>query len=445
VRLRSYRFEWIVLALVALAALTVVDVSTPEDVTRYELTRHVVLQHSLTLEPGLFDRAVYGGRTYSDKAPGLSFLAVPAYVVERAAGVARAPTAWSVKGDLSLWGIHVATSGALFLIAVLLVGRAGEALVARTGAATAATFGTATLAAPLAPSFFEHDAAACFAIAGFLCCWGRPRARRLVAAGLLLGIGVLFSYVVGLVVVAVALYVAFRQRLRALWLLPGLLPPAFALGAYDWSAFGSPFHLSYRYVANRYAESQHHGFFGIGIPTLSGLRDVLVVDRGLLVWSPVVLAAAGGLVLMWRHGHRAEAALAGLVAVAFVLVDAAYFLPYGGGSPGPRFSVPGLPFLMLGLPFALVRFPRTTLGLALVSAVLTTSNSLTWALRKEWDTWYPGHGYSDLAKTIWVWVGVNRLIGGGIVGLCALAAVGIGFSRLAGRRPFQAVLHPGAR
>ena len=121
VRLASYRHELVVLVLVALATLPVVELAGPQDRTRYELTRHLVLHHSLAVEAGLFDRAVYGGRTYSDKAPGMSFLAVVPYQAERIVGVARAPADWQPEGDLSLWGIRVATSGLLFLVLVFLV------------------------------------------------------------------------------------------------------------------------------------------------------------------------------------------------------------------------------------------------------------------------------------------------------------------------------------
>jgi hypothetical protein len=423
---RSYRHEWLVLVLVVLSALTIVDVANPQDTTRFELTRHIVLYHTITLEPDLFDRAVYGGHTYSDKAPGISFLAVPTFVVERAVGVARAPRDWTGKGDLSLWGIRLGTSGLLFLLTGLLLGRVAEALVAGTGAATLAVFGTATLAAPLAPTLFEHDAAAFWAFAGFILVWRQSRRALLVAAGLVLGIGVLCQYAVGSIAVVVAVYVAVRQGRRVGWFVLGGVPPALALGAYDWAAFGSPFHLSYRYVANRYSELQHGGFFGIGIPRLDGLREVLVGDRGLLMFSPVLVAAAIGLALMWRRGYRAEAAVAAVVSVVFVLADAAYFIPYGGNSPGPRFAVPALPFLLLGLPFVLARFPKMTLALAFVSCVLTSVDSLTWGLRKENDAWYPGSGFSDLAKTVWVWAGLDRIQGGGLVGLAALAAIGVG-------------------
>jgi hypothetical protein len=432
---RSYRYEWLVFLLVALSSLAVVNVANPQDTTRYELTRHVVLYHTLTLEPDLFDRAVYGGRTYSDKAPGMSFLAIPAYEVERAVGVARAPRDWTGKGDLSLWGIRVGTSGLLFLLAALLIGRAAESLVPGTGAATFAAFGTATLAAPLATTLFEHDAAAFFAIAGFLLAWRQRRALPLFLAGLSLGIGVLFQYAVATIVLGVAIYVAARERRRVGWFLLGGVPALIALGAYDNGAFGSPFHLSYRYVANRYSELQHGGFFGIGVPRWHGLVEVLVGDRGLLLFSPVSIAAAVGLGLMWRRGYRAEAALSAVVTILFVLADAAYFIPYGGNSPGPRFLVPALPFLVLGLPFAFARYPRVTIGLALVSCILTTLDSLTWGIRRESDAWYPGSGFSDLAKTVWTWAGLDRIQGGGLVGLAALAAVAVGALGVLRRRP----------
>src|SRR5207253_1495008 len=152
-------------------------------------------------------------------------------------------------------------------------------------------------------------------------------------------------------------------------------------------------------------------------------HDVLVGDRGLLLLSPVLIAAAVGLGLMWRRGFRRESAVAAIVTVVFVLADAAYFLPYGGNSPGPRFAAPALPFLALGLGPALARLPRTTLVLALVSVVHTTGDLLTWAIRSENDRWYPGHGTSDLAKTVWMWLGAGQVLGAAVVFACALAAL----------------------
>jgi hypothetical protein len=362
----------------------------------------------------------------------MSFFAVPAFELERAAGVARAPVDWQAEGDPSLWLMRVLTSGVLFLVSVFLVGRLAERLVAGTGAATAAIFGVATLATSLAPTFFEHDAAGAFAIGAFTLAWLGRRSWVLALAGLCAGIAVLFQYATALIALALLCYCASRHGRRALWFVAGGVPAALALGAYDWAAFGSPFHLSYRYVANRFTERQHHGFFGIGVPTLGGLKDALVGTRGLLYFSPVLLAAAIGLWLLWRRGVRAEALLAAVVVVLFLLLDAGYFLVYGGGSPGPRFFAPAVPFLALGLPAVLARWRWPTLALAFVSAVLTSVDALTWGVRPVADTsWLPDR--SEIAKTIWAWVVPDRNVGALAVMVCALAAVSVGAVAVARR------------
>jgi hypothetical protein len=430
VELRGYRFEPLVLALVAVAALSTVNLAGPQDRTRYELTRHVVLHHTLEVEQGLFDRSVFDGRSYSDKAPGMSFLAVPAYQLERLVGLARAPRDWRSEGDLSLWLMRVLTSGILFLGATFVVARAAEGLVRGTGALTAAAFGAASLAAPLAPTFFEHDAAGAFVLGAFVL----ASRRRFALAGLCAGLAVLFQYAALLAGLAVAVYVARRGARRLGRFALGALPPAGALMAYNAAAFDSPFHLSYRYVANRYAERQHSGFFGIGVPTLGGLRETLFGNLGLLVVSPVTAAAGLGLWLMWRRGHRADAAVAGAAALVFLVVNAGYFLPYGGNSPGPRFLAPALPLLFLGLPFALERFPWPTVALTAVSAVVTTIDSMTWSIRAPEDTdWLPSR--AEIAKTVWTWLGLDRNAGAAIVLACALGAVALGAVSFRQRRP----------
>jgi hypothetical protein len=404
----------VLLALVALAALPPISLAGPQDRTRYELTRHLALHGTIRLEPDLFDRAVFAGHTYADKAPGLSVAAIPAFELERAAGIAKAPRDWHAEADASLWAMRVLSSGVFFVVAAAVV-------LWLAGELAAAAFGVATLAAPLAPTFFEHDAAGALAIAAFALLMRRRGRGALAAAGVLAGAAVCTSYQAAVIVAVLLAYAAWRHRRAAAWFVLGLVPPAIALGAYDQAAFGSPFHLSYRYVANRFAERQHGGFFGIGAPTWHGIADVLVGSRGLLVWSPVCAAAAVGLVLARR---RPEAIVAALVVVAFVLVDAGYFLPYGGGSPGPRFLGAALPFLALGIQPALERFRWPTLVLAAVSAVTMTVQALSWGVRSETSTAYLPKR-TDVMATIWSVAGLNRNVAALLVLGCALAALGV--------------------
>ena len=146
----------------------------------------------------------------------------------------------------------------------------------------------------------------------------------------------------------------------------GAVVPLALLGAYNWAAFGSPFHLSYRYISNRYSESQSGGIFGIGAPNAHAVGQVFLGHHGILVASPVLVAAAAGLVLMAKR-YRGEAIVCGAVFGALLFANLGYFLPYGGTYVGPRFLVPSLPFIALGLGPAFARWFRTTAVLAAFS------------------------------------------------------------------------------
>ena len=69
--------------------------------------------------------------------------------------------------------------------------------------------------------------------------------------------------------------------------------------------------------------------------------------------------------MMRRDGHRAEANTILAIAAAYFIYNSGYWLPFGGGTPGPRFLIPALPFVALGLPYTYRRLPALTLGLAI--------------------------------------------------------------------------------
>jgi hypothetical protein len=63
--------------------------------------------------------------------------------------------------------------------------------------------------------------------------------------------------------------------------------------------------------------------------------------------------------------------------------------------------------------------------LALVSAVLTTVDSLSWGVRRSLDTArFPTR--NEISKTIWTWVVPDRNVGALLVMIAALAAVSLG-------------------
>jgi hypothetical protein len=93
-----------------------------------------------------------------------------------------------------------------------------------------------------------------------------------------------------------------------------------------------------------------------------------------------VVMCVAGVFLMRRRGHRAEANTILAIAAVYFVYNAGYWLPFGGGTPGPRFLIPALPFIALGLPFAYRRFPALTLGLAIPSALFMLVGTLTYPL-----------------------------------------------------------------
>src|SRR5205823_7309016 len=105
------------------------------------------------------------------------------------------------------------------------------------------------------------------------------RSRRPLLAGLAGGAALLVEYQTAAILVAVGIYLLLRGARDAAAYVAGLLPGIGLLLAYDALAFGSPLHLSYRYVA---IQQQTAGFFGIGLPHAHATWEVFGGSSGLL-------------------------------------------------------------------------------------------------------------------------------------------------------------------
>ena len=103
------------------------------------------------------------------------------------------------------------------------------------------------------------------------------------------------------------------------------------------------------------------------VPDLRTALSLLPSEKGLLVVTPLCVAALLGLPALWRAGRRAEPLVCAAVPALFLAYNASYYLPFGGQGPGPRFLVPALPFLALPLAAALTRRLLPTLVLGLIS------------------------------------------------------------------------------
>jgi hypothetical protein len=202
---------------------------------------------------------------------------------------------------------------------------------------------------------------------------------------------VVCEYPLAIAALIVGLYVLSRRGAgfvrRAFAYGTGAVAGVLPLFAYQWWAFGSPLHMSY---ADAVAQTgltgrdvlglNDGGFFGITTPRLVDGLSLLVGGRGLLTLTPVLALAAAGIVLMHRDGRRAEARTIAAVVLAYLVYNAGYWLPFGGGSPGPRFLIPILPFLAVGFGPAWRRWPAQTLALAVISATTMVAATMSYAM-----------------------------------------------------------------
>jgi hypothetical protein len=375
------------------------------------------------------DKSYINGHFYSVKSPGLAFALTPPFMAldalgaptlaREAADTARAGGArqWTYRGlnvhaygynaqraaDIKrrleiqapmVWALGLFGTVLPALALLLVTRRLVEHIEPGLGTLTAVTLGGATLVMPFAVNLFSHVLAALLAFAAFALAWrererAQPKPAEIALAGLLAGLAVTTEYPLAIAGAIVGVYATVgRSWLRrgaayaggvALGVLPLLI--------YNFVAFGSVTTLSYKNAVNEQGRSGHEtlglngdGLFGIGMPKPRYALELLLSPRGILIVTPIVIMGVLGTVLLWRRGRRAEAGVIGAVVGAYFVYDAGYWLPMGGGSPGPRFLIPTLPFLALGIAAAWRRWPGPTLALAVPSAVTMIAAAITYPL-----------------------------------------------------------------
>jgi hypothetical protein len=375
------------------------------------------------------DKAWVDGHFYSVKSPGMAALTTPLYAAINGLGgdkLARAAVdnveqtahpKWAQDSVIPLenygynvergvrvqrivtestpivWALTLLASVIPAILLLLAVRWAADRFVPGYGTAAAITLGLATVVMTFAAEFFSHVISAGFAFAAF-CLLMKERDKEpslgLVAgAGLLAGLAVTFEFQTGLVGVVLFGYALSRKTdwlRRAGAYGAGAVAGALPMLAFNYWAFGNPLKLAYGYAVAFPGASGHdvlglnsHGFFGITAPRVDSAVSLLLAGRGLLVLTPIIVMAVVG-VFMMRRQHRAEANTILAIAAVYFVYNSGYWLPFGGGTPGPRFLIPALPFLAIGLAYAYKRLPALTLGLAIPSALMMLVGTLTYPL-----------------------------------------------------------------
>jgi hypothetical protein len=389
--------------LFGLASAVMIQSFSWNQTSHYDLTR--ALNNDQTTidayQANTGDKVFYKGHYYSARAPGLALFVLPFYNALNLVGAESWTDAHVAPPDhpgdemiylLGLWGNVL--PGLLLLV---LVWRVAERYEPGYGVATAIVLGLGTIVLTFSQMLFSHVFTAFLSFAAF---WlmlrereGPPSAALLAIAGLAMGYAFSSEYPTFFAAIVLGGFLLSRRdsltprgvlRRGGAYVAGGLVG-IIPLLLYNHYAFRSWTHLAYSDVPR-----QQKGFFGIGVPSLRVLSTLLFDSRGLLTLSPVLIMGAIGTVMLYKRGRRAEALTIGGVCLCYLGYNSGYYLPFGGGSIGPRFLITMLPFLAFPIALTLKRFPGPTIALAAISITTMVIATITHPLvgyENETVTW----------------------------------------------------------
>jgi hypothetical protein len=427
------KLSTISLILLAIAMGSVIQAMGWAQTSNYALVR--ALEHGTTQIDRYSwetrDSSYYNDHYYSVKAPGLAFLTLPFSRGLKAAGAdqlgpvmiegaksgnalrwARAGVpsgmyanslklAHETRGRITnytpfVWLLSLLTCVLPALGMMFIIRAIGDQLAPGYGTLAAFATGAGTLILPFSTLYFSHVISAAMVLGAFALLWKERKAPTrlglIFAAGLLGGFAITTEYPLALASVIIGIYALARfgfGNRRELFSRTGAYAAGGFLGVlplaiYNQLAFGSVTHFSYQDAVAVQGSSGHAvlglndgGFFGITDPKVSSAFDLLFSAKGLFLLSPVLLMAFYGLVLMWRSGKRSEVGVIGAIFLAYFAYNSGYWLPFGGGSPGPRFLIPVIPFLGLALAPAFKKLPATALALTIPSMLVMATATAT--------------------------------------------------------------------
>jgi hypothetical protein len=337
------------------------------------------------------DVAFDKGRFHPNKAPGTSFIAVPAYFliywVERIFGVN--PDGWRAL-TINAWLTSVFSVGLLSAFGVVLFYRLAMMWSKRPMASllAALAFAFGTLYFSYATALYEHNIIAALLVAAFYFIYKAkvepPEVdsvtgetftkewRWLLAAGACAGYAAITNYIIAVVVIMLGVYAfaAAKKKGNLVWFGAGLLGPFLLICAYNVICFDTPFTTNYRHQNPLF---QSDAFLDVFLlPNFEILVAVLVSPfRGLFFGAPVLLLGIFGLARMFKSERlRAEAWLCCGVVGFFLVFMMSYNGWHGGWAAGPRYLIPAVPFLALPMVGAFVRFPKLSIGIAVISVFI---------------------------------------------------------------------------
>jgi len=358
----------------------------------FDLTHSLVDQHTITIDryqENTIDKAFKDGHYYSAGLPGPSIVGAPSYLIFKIAyrfvpgswlnhfsqvqsfkqgtrgGFYQADntafflsTIWITLFSLSLLSAFAAV--VFFRIFLRLGLSQGNALIATVAYA----FGTPVFF--YSTTYFSHvfsASLAIFALYLVLRLTASDGPLGFVVLGFISGSAMLMEYQSLVLIAGLVLY--------ALWIWPSKHLLAFCVGCaipfglllgYNTLAFGGPFHATYEFLASSDRQHLTGGILGFTIPRPTRLFGLsFSLERGLFLYSPILLLAFVGYVRSFRDKRQPAYGLTGLSIFVFFslwLWIGSFADWHGGSAFGPRYLTLAIPFAVIGLALSLSYVPK---------------------------------------------------------------------------------------
>ncbi len=344
------------------------SMKSANELPRVYLTMAMVDEGTFAIDTGVerwgttADMSPSGGHTYSNKAPGSSMLAIPAYLLLK---FTKGLTGSEPSLAEITWICRMVTGVIPTLLFLLVLWRFLRRFAGKpeTRRLLLAGYALGSMAMTYSVIYVSHQLAAiCIASAYIISVWvieeGLDK-KWMALVGLLAGCAPLVDYQAAFAGVPIAVYVVYHLLIKTqhkawsiLYAVIGAALPIATLLVYHAKAFGHPLRTGYA-ASESFAHFHQKGFLGMDkLRSEAFWGSFFSPDNGLVVLAPMFLLAIPGWFLMIKRKQWWHLGITLNVAVIYILFVSSIVFWRGGWQVGPRYITAILPFLMVPIAVA---------------------------------------------------------------------------------------------
>jgi 4-amino-4-deoxy-L-arabinose transferase-like glycosyltransferase len=395
--------------------------------SNFSLTRAIVEEQRFEIDSyanQTGDRSVYKSHYYTDKNPGLAFIASPIYsswslfysvfpkdFKQKYSGdnkfVAEIKDVVVISTYLDL-GFFVFSAMILLtffassifsaLTAVLIYRISKSFTKEKYSLLVAFAYGLGTIAFINALHFMNGSLAAFLSFLSFFILFSKSGKRFFALAGILAGLAIVVDQLIILIALPLLFYAFYKNKKNSALFLLGLAVGVMPLLIYNLLNFDNPLTLALVYIDRSIFNTAHPGTLSLSGNNLEKkfsmasfdftrileffhfepnpnpyvmLRLLFYPYRGLFIYSPILLLSFIGIILMLKK-YKAESILILFILFSFLYIISMSSSWWGGYCFGPRYLLPVIPFLTIPLAFVFNKFGYKILPILLISIFIVS-------------------------------------------------------------------------